>query len=44
MKQKRTERQNPKTNGKSNIKQIRTHKETHILTLTKRKEKKEKKE
>ena len=31
-------------NGKSNIKQIGTHKETCIFTLTKRKGKKEKKE
>ena len=37
---KETNRQYPRTNGKSKTKEIKSHKETHTHTLTKRKKKK----
>ena len=41
---KETNRQYPRTNGKSKTKEIKSHKETHTHTLTKRKKKKKERE
>ena len=35
-KQKNTDRQNPRTNGKSKVVQMKSHTEAHTYTLTKR--------